>query len=57
MAQKEKELNVDFIGNQEGLTKEEEKALSDFFEKRKLASSKGQGKGKPKTAKKRKVTN
>ncbi len=32
-----KELDVDFIGDQKGLTKTEEKALSDFFRQRNLA--------------------
>lgn len=35
MKAKRKELNVDFIGSQEPLTKEEENALSDFFKKKK----------------------
>jgi len=35
MKAKNKELNVDFIGGQEPLTKEEENALSDFFKKKK----------------------
>ena len=30
------ELNVDFIGSQDGLTLTEEKAISDFFKQRKL---------------------
>jgi hypothetical protein len=37
------ELDVDFIGDQVGLTTTEEKALSDFFKQRKLA-------GKPTSA-------
>jgi hypothetical protein len=32
------ELDVDFIGDQVGLTTTEEKALSEFFRQRKLAS-------------------
>ncbi len=44
MAEKKIELDVDFIGVQEGLTKEEEKALSDFFKKQKLVFIKRQGK-------------
>lgn len=32
------ELDVDFIGGQEPLTADEEKALSDFFKKRKMDS-------------------
>jgi len=31
------ELDIDFIGGQGDLTEEEEKALSDFFKKKKLA--------------------
>lgn len=31
-----KELEVDFIGGQAPLTKEEEKALSDFFKRKKI---------------------
>tara|TARA_R110000850_G_scaffold170308_3_gene295747 strand:- start:537 stop:695 length:159 start_codon:yes stop_codon:yes gene_type:complete len=42
------ELDVDYIGDQEGLTKEEEKALSDFFQKRKLPSHKKSSKVKSK---------
>ena len=37
-------LAVDFIGDQEGLTKEEETALSAFFTTRKSVRSKGTGK-------------
>ena len=37
------ELDVDFIGDQAGLTKTEEKALSDFFKQRK-------SEGKPSSA-------
>lgn len=35
MKTKNKELDVDFIGGQNGLTKAEEKALSDFFKQKK----------------------
>ena len=35
MRTRKKELDVDFIGNQEPLTSSEEKALSDFFKKKK----------------------
>lgn len=35
MKAKKTELDVDYIGGQEPLTAEEEKALSDFFKKRK----------------------
>mgnify|MGYP001580897003 CR=1 FL=1 len=37
---KRTELDVDFIGGQDPLTVEEEKALSDFFTKKKLARNK-----------------
>jgi hypothetical protein len=37
---KRPELNVDFIGGQDPLTIEEEKALSDFFRQRKLVAAK-----------------
>jgi hypothetical protein len=37
---KRPELNVDFIGGQDPLTIEEEKALSDFFRQRKLVTAK-----------------
>ncbi len=37
---KKPELDVDFIGGQDPLTAEEEKALSDFFKQRKLNSKK-----------------
>lgn len=35
MRTRRKELDVDFIGSQEPLTTSEEKALSDFFKKKK----------------------
>ena len=37
---KRKELDVDFIGGQEPLTKEEERALSEFFRQKKDNTSK-----------------
>ena len=40
MKNKKIELDVDFIGSQESLTKEEEKKLSDYFKKHKLDSQK-----------------
>lgn len=40
MNTKIKDLNIDYIGGLKPLTKEEEKALSDHFKKRKLISSK-----------------
>ena len=39
MKTKNKELDVDFIGGQNGLTKAEEKALSDYFKQKKTAST------------------
>lgn len=36
------ELDVDFIGSQEVLTQTEEKAINDYFKKRKPASQKRQ---------------
>lgn len=38
MKAKKTELDVDFIGGQEPLTAEEEKALNEFFKKRKMGS-------------------
>jgi len=40
MKNKKIELDVDFIGNQEALTHEEEKKLSDYFKAQKLVSQK-----------------
>ena len=40
MKSKKPELDVDFIGGQGPLTSTEEKALSDFFKRRKMASQK-----------------
>ena len=40
MKSKKIELDVDFIGSQEALTQTEEKAIHDYFKKRKLASQK-----------------
>lgn len=45
------ELDVDFIGSQEALTREEEKNLSDYFKKRKLVSQKRHLKTSSKTSK------
>ena len=39
MKTKKIELDVDFIGGQDSLTKAEEKALSDFFSRRKQNKS------------------
>ena len=42
MKRKSLELDVDFIGGQNPMTKEEEKALSEFFKAQKLLMSKKQ---------------
>ncbi len=41
MRQKNKELNVDFIGGGRALTIEDEKAISDFLQARKNKKDKG----------------
>ena len=56
MTRKKIELDVDFIGVQEGLTKEEEKALSDFFKKRKLSPQQRSTKNRTNTVKRSKTT-
>jgi hypothetical protein len=56
MKNKKIELDVDFIGNQEALTHEEEKKLSDYFKAQKLVSQKRLLKTSSKTAKHRKTT-
>ncbi len=56
MTRKKIELDVDFIGGQEGLTKEEEKALSDFFKKRKLSPQQRSTKNRTNTVKRSKTT-
>lgn len=40
MKKKSKELDVDFIGGQSSMTKEEEKKISDFLKSKKLLSNK-----------------
>lgn len=40
MKSKKIELDVDFIGSQEALTQSEEKAINDYFKKRKQSSPK-----------------
>ena len=42
MKRKTAELDVDFIGGQNPMTKEEEKAISEFFKAQKLLKSKKQ---------------
>jgi hypothetical protein len=44
MKTRKTELDVDFIGGQEPLTIDEEKALSEYFKKRKLTSVRRQTK-------------
>ncbi len=56
MTRKKIELDVDFIGGQEKLTKEEEKALSDFFKKRKVTCQQRLAKNTTKTIKRSKTT-
>jgi len=41
MKTKKVELDVDFIGGQTSLTKEEEKAISDFIKRNKAKKAKG----------------
>jgi len=48
---KKTELDVDYIGGQDPLTPEEEKALSDFFKKRKTESKNVSASSKAKTTK------
>ena len=42
MKRKSEELDVDFIGGQNPMTKEEEKAISEFIKAKKLLSAKKQ---------------
>ena len=51
MKAKKIELDVDFIGGQEPLTAEEEKALSDFFKRRKMDSKRTADNRKVRTTK------
>jgi hypothetical protein len=51
MKSKKNELDVDFIGSQDELTQDEEKALSEYFKKRKLESHKRPLKKKAKSTK------
>ncbi|MEO6548833.1 MAG: hypothetical protein ABIN94_12575 [Ferruginibacter sp.] len=52
-----KELDVDFIGGQEALTKDEEKAISDFIKSRKVKRERVQLKPKNRANKSRVVAN
>ena len=54
MKRKSKNLDVDFIGGQGPLTKEEEKAISDFIEKRNVMKNKRQTR-KTKTSSRKKI--
>lgn len=56
MKAKRAELDVDFIGGQGSLTIDEERALSDFFKQRKLASTKPPISAKQGAAKRPKAT-
>ena len=55
MKTKKLELDVDFIGGQTSLTKDEEKALSNFFSQRKTKVNLSRIKQKSKTPKREKV--
>jgi hypothetical protein len=55
MKTKNKELDVDFIGGQSGLTKAEEKALSDFFKQKKAASTSPKAKQRQRSLKREKA--
>lgn len=46
MKNKKLALDVDFIGSQESLTNEEEKALKDYFKERKLPSQNSKNRSK-----------
>jgi hypothetical protein len=46
MKRKSKELDVDFIGGQDPMTKVEEKAISEFLKAQKLLKKKKQSKSK-----------
>lgn len=56
MATKETELDVDFIGGQDKLTVEEEKAISDFLKKHRVSSKRIPSPKKAKPSKKTKAT-
>ena len=55
MKTKKSELDVDFIGGQSSLTAAEEKALSDFFKKRKTSTATTKIKQRRNFAKREKV--
>ena len=55
MKHKKTELDVDFIGGERTLTKEDEKAISDYLKKKKLVSKNKIKSKKPRTTKRSKV--
>ena len=55
MKTKKTELDVDFIGGQSGLTQAEEKALSDFFKQKKIASTSSKVKQRQSSTKREKA--
>lgn len=55
MKKKSKELDVDFIGGQSSMTKEEERKISDFLKSKKLLSNKKLIPTKHEVAKRKKV--
>lgn len=56
MKAKSKELDVDFIGGQDPLTKDEEKQISEYLRSQKLLRSQKQRRKKKGIAKRNKVT-
>jgi hypothetical protein len=55
MKKKSKELDVDFIGGQSSMTKEEERKISDFLKSKKLLRNKKLRPTKREVAKQKKV--
>ena len=55
MNKRTKELEVDFLGGQGSLTIEEEKALSEFFRKRKQEKNRPSIKSSPRIVKRQKA--
>jgi hypothetical protein len=55
MKKKSKELDVDFIGGQSSMTKEEERKISDFLKNKKLLRNKKLRPTKREVAKQKKV--
>jgi len=56
MAKNNSELDVDFIGGLGSLTAAEEKAISEFFKKRRISSKQLPTKKRPKISKRTKAT-